>query len=108
MRMSRTSSARFGKDVLDAYLFGSLRELGQIIEPGIEEHTAVHPHEAGRHISPHQFAARISCPLQLSTGSGNAALTLILCHPESQTVAVQPIGHCRAPLLRPSNATLLL
>lgn len=52
-RFNRT----FREDVLDAYLFSSLEEVRQIVEPWIEEYNAVRPHEALQGLSPHQFAA---------------------------------------------------
>ena len=52
-RFNRT----FREDVLDAYLFHSLEEVREIIEPWIEEYNAIRPHEALRGLSPHQFAA---------------------------------------------------
>lgn len=51
-RFNRT----FREDVLDAYLFSSLKEVRQIVEPWIEEYNAVRPHEALQGLSPHQFA----------------------------------------------------
>jgi putative transposase len=52
-RFNRT----FREDVLDAYLFSSLEEVRQIVEPWIEEYNAIRPHEALRGMSPYQFAA---------------------------------------------------
>ncbi len=53
-RFNRT----FREDVLDAYLFSSLQEVRQTVEPWIEEYNAIRPHEALRGLSPHQFAAQ--------------------------------------------------
>jgi putative transposase len=52
-RFNRT----FREDVLDPYLFSSLEEVRQIVEPWIEEYNAVRPHAALRGMSPYQFAA---------------------------------------------------
>lgn len=51
-RFNRT----FREDVLDAYLFSSLEEVRQIVEPWIEDYNVVRPHEALQGLSPHQFA----------------------------------------------------
>ena len=53
-RFNRT----FREDVLDAYLFASLEEVRQIVEPWIEEYNALRPHEALQGLSPYQFAAQ--------------------------------------------------
>ena len=53
-RFNRT----FREDVLDAYLFNSLEEVRQIVEPWIEEYNLLRPHEALQGLSPHQFAAQ--------------------------------------------------
>ena len=53
-RFNRT----FREDVLDAYLFRSLEEVREIVEPWIEEYNLVRPHEALRGLSPFQFAAQ--------------------------------------------------
>ena len=53
-RFNRT----FREDVLDAYLFRSLEEVRQIIEPWIDDYNAIRPHEALQGLSPHQFADR--------------------------------------------------
>jgi len=53
-RFNRT----FREDVLDAYLFSSLEEVREIVEPWIDEYNAIRPHEALRGLSPHQFAAQ--------------------------------------------------
>ena len=53
-RFNRT----FREDVLDAYLFSSLEEVRQIVEPWIEEYNAVRPHEALQGLSPYQFATQ--------------------------------------------------
>jgi putative transposase len=50
-RFNRT----FREDVLDAYLFSSLEEVRQIVEPWIEDYNAIRPHAALRGLSPHQF-----------------------------------------------------
>jgi putative transposase len=50
-RFNRT----FREDVLDAYLFSSLEEVREIIEPWIEEYNAIRPHEALQGLSPRQF-----------------------------------------------------
>ncbi len=51
-RFNRT----FREDILDAYLFHSLEEVREVVEPWIEEYNAVRPHEALRGLSPYQFA----------------------------------------------------
>jgi len=51
-RFNRT----FREDVLDAYLFSSLEEVRQIVEPWVEDYNAIRPHAALRGLSPHQFA----------------------------------------------------
>ena len=51
-RFNRT----FREDVLDAYLFCSLEEVRQIVEPWMEKYNAIRPHEALQGLSPHQFA----------------------------------------------------
>jgi putative transposase len=53
-RFNRT----FRQDVLDAYLFSSLEEVREIVEPWIEQYNSIRPHEALRGLSPHQFAAQ--------------------------------------------------
>lgn len=53
-RFNRT----FREDVLDAYLFSSLEEVRQIVEPWIENYNAIRPHEALQGLSPYQFAAQ--------------------------------------------------
>jgi putative transposase len=53
-RFNRT----FREDVLDAYLFSSLEEVRQILEPWIENYNAIRPHEALQGLSPHQFATQ--------------------------------------------------
>jgi putative transposase len=50
-RFNRT----FREDVLDAYLFSSLAEVRQIVEPWMEEYNVVRPHEALQGLSPRQF-----------------------------------------------------
>ncbi len=50
-RFNRT----FREDVLDAYLFSSLEEVRQIVEPWIENYNGVRPHEALQGLSPYQF-----------------------------------------------------
>ena len=51
-RFNRT----FREDVLDAYLFSTLEEVRQVVEPWIEEYNAVRPHESLQGLSPYQFA----------------------------------------------------
>jgi putative transposase len=51
-RFNRT----FREDVLDAYLFSSLKEVRGIVEPWLDEYNTIRPHEALRGLSPHQFA----------------------------------------------------
>jgi len=53
-RFNRT----FREDVLDAYLFSSLEEVRQIVEPWIKNYNAIRPHEALQGLSPYQFAAQ--------------------------------------------------
>ncbi len=53
-RFNRT----FREDVLDAYLFTSLREARDITEEWIEEYNAIRPHDALKCMSPYQFAAQ--------------------------------------------------
>ena len=50
-RFNRT----FREDILDAYLFSSLEEVRQIVEPWIENYNGVRPHEALQGLSPYQF-----------------------------------------------------
>lgn len=50
-RFNRT----FREDVLEAYLFSSLEEVRQIVEPWIENYNGVRPHEALQGLSPYQF-----------------------------------------------------
>jgi putative transposase len=50
-RFNRT----FREDVLDAYLFSTLEEVREIIEPWIEEYNAIRPHKALQGLSPRQF-----------------------------------------------------
>lgn len=51
-RFNRT----FRQDILDAYLFSSIEEVRQIVEPWIEEYNAIRPHEALQGLSPYQYA----------------------------------------------------
>jgi hypothetical protein len=51
-RFNRT----FREDVLDAYLFSSLREVREIAEHWLEEYNAIRPHEALKGLSPYQYA----------------------------------------------------
>jgi len=53
-RFNRT----FREDVLDAYLFSSLEEVRQIVDPWMEEYNLVRPHEALQGLPPYQFAAQ--------------------------------------------------
>ena len=55
-RFNRT----FREDVLDAYLFSSLEEVRQIVEPWFENYNAIRPHEALQGLSPYQFAAQFA------------------------------------------------
>ena len=52
-RFNRT----FREDILDAYLFNSLDEVREIVEPWREEYNAVRPHAALQGLSPYQYAA---------------------------------------------------
>ena len=51
-RFNRT----FREDVLDAYLFSSLDEVRQVVEPWLDEYNAIRPHESLQGLSPYQFA----------------------------------------------------
>jgi putative transposase len=51
-RFNRT----YREDVLDAYLFRSLKEARDITEEWFEEYNAIRPHEALQGMSPYQFA----------------------------------------------------
>ncbi|RPJ22000.1 MAG: IS3 family transposase, partial [Chloroflexi bacterium] len=42
----------------DAYLFSSLEEVRQIVDPWMEEYNLVRPHEALQGLPPYQFAAQ--------------------------------------------------
>ena len=53
-RFNRT----FREDVLDAYLFSSLEEVRQIVDPWMEEYNLVRPHDALQGLPPYQFAAQ--------------------------------------------------
>lgn len=53
-RFNRT----FREDVLDAYLFSSLREVREIAERWLEEYNAIRPHEALKGMSPYQYAEK--------------------------------------------------
>lgn len=53
-RFNRT----FREDVLDAYLFSSLREIRDISEQWLEEYNTIRPHEALMGLSPYQLAAK--------------------------------------------------
>jgi putative transposase len=52
-RFNRT----FREDVLDAYIFETLEEIRDLVEPWIEEYNAIRPHDALQGLSPYQFAA---------------------------------------------------
>jgi len=60
-RFNRT----FREDVLDAYLFGSLREVRQIAVAWLEEYNTVRPHAALGDLTPHEFAAVKSSTVHL-------------------------------------------
>ena len=51
-RFNRT----FREEVLDAYLFDNLKQVGQITESWLEDYNTIRPHEALKGISPRQFA----------------------------------------------------
>ena len=51
-RFNRT----FREDILNAYLFNSLKEVRDISEQWLEEYNSVRPHEALHGLSPYQFA----------------------------------------------------
>lgn len=53
-RFNRT----FREEVLDAYLFDSLREVQEITEEWLEEYNAIRPHEALRGLPPYQYAVQ--------------------------------------------------
>lgn len=53
-RFNRT----FREDILNAYLFNSLKEVRDISEQWLEEYNAVRPHEALPGLSPYQFAVQ--------------------------------------------------
>lgn len=52
-RFNRT----FREDVLDAYLFDTLDEVREIVEPWLEEYNTIRPHAALQGLSPYQYAA---------------------------------------------------
>jgi putative transposase len=52
-RFNRT----FREDILYAYVFQTLEEVRELVEPWIEEYNAIRPHESLQGLSPHQFAA---------------------------------------------------
>ena len=51
-RFNRT----YREDVLDAYIFGSLREAQGITDSWMEEYNAIRPHDALRGLPPYQYA----------------------------------------------------
>jgi len=51
-RFNRT----YREDVLDAYIFGSLREARDITETWMEEYNAIRPHDALQGLQPYQYA----------------------------------------------------
>ena len=53
-RFNRT----FREDVLDPYLFTSLREAREITEVWVEEYNAIRPHEALGNLPPYQYATK--------------------------------------------------
>ncbi len=53
-RFNRT----FREDILNAYLFNSLKEVRDISEQWLEEYNAIRPHEALHGLSPYQFAVQ--------------------------------------------------
>jgi len=55
-RFNRT----FREDILNAYLFNSLKEVRDISEQWLEEYNAVRPHEALRGLSPYQYVVQNS------------------------------------------------
>jgi putative transposase len=52
-RFNRT----YREDVLDAYIFGSLKEAREITETWMEEYTEIRPHDALQGLPPYQYAA---------------------------------------------------
>lgn len=60
-RFNRT----FREDVLDAYLFTSLKEARQIAAAWLEEYNTVRPHAALGNLTPHEFAAVNSSTVHL-------------------------------------------
>ena len=53
-RFNRT----FREDILDAYVFQTLDEVRELVEPWIEGYNAIRPHCSLQGLSPYQFAAR--------------------------------------------------
>jgi putative transposase len=52
-RFNRT----YREDVLEAYIFGSLKEAREITETWMEEYNSIRPHDALQGLPPYQYAA---------------------------------------------------
>jgi putative transposase len=52
-RFNRT----YWEDVLEAYIFGSLKEAREITETWMEEYNSIRPHDALQGLPPYQYAA---------------------------------------------------